>query len=121
MINYSIIEPEGILVVKVDAALSKEDFAALSSAVNAYLADHTKLRGVLIHAKTFPGWQTFGGFGAHMDFIREHYKKVERVALVTDSSMVEVAELFAKYLSTVKVRHFEYAEETEAMDWLKRA
>ena len=81
-LDYSIMKPEGILVLKPHAPLSKEDFAGVSAAVDAYLSDHAKLHGVLIHSKGFPGWENFGGFNAHMHFVRDHHKKVERVALV---------------------------------------
>jgi hypothetical protein len=40
---------------------------------------------VLVVAKGFPGWENCGAFTAHMHFVREHEKKVRRVAIVTDS------------------------------------
>lgn len=119
MLDFSIMKPEGILVLKVHAALSVQDFSALGAAVDAYLGDHPKLHGVLIHAKTFPGWDTLAGFGAHLDFIRQHYEKVERVALVTDSPMADVAQSFAKYFSAAQVRHFPFSQDAKALDWLQ--
>ena len=65
MLSYSILKPDGILVLKPDSPLSKEDFVGLSAAVDTYLSDHAKLHGVLVHAKGFPGWESFGGFSAH--------------------------------------------------------
>src|SRR5512141_603003 len=47
MLDYSIMRPEGILVLKPHAPLSKEDFEGLSAAVDSYLSDHAKLHGVL--------------------------------------------------------------------------
>jgi hypothetical protein len=61
MLDYSIMKPEGVLVLKPHAPLSKEDFDSLSAAVDSYLSDHAKLHGVLIHSKGFPGWENFGG------------------------------------------------------------
>lgn len=119
MLDYSIMKPEGILVLKVHAALGEQDFSALGAAVDAYLSDHPKLHGVLIHAKTFPGWESMAGFGAHLDFIRARYKKVERVALVTDSHMADVAQTLAPYLSAAKVRHFAFSQDAKALDWLQ--
>ena len=119
MLDYSIMKPEGILVLKVHTPLSAQDFSALGAAVDAYLSDHPKLHGVLIHAKTFPGWDSIAGFGAHLDFIRAHYNKVERVALVTDSHMADVAQSLAKYFSAAQVRHFAFAENGTALDWLQ--
>jgi hypothetical protein len=42
--------------------------------------------------RVFPGWENFGGFTAHMHFIREHHKRVERVAIVTDSWVANIGE-----------------------------
>lgn len=117
MLDYSIMKPEGILVLKPQAPLNKEDFVGLSAAVDSYLSDHSKLHGVLIHTKGFPGWENFGGFTAHMHFLREHYKKVERVAIVTDSHIADIAESLGHFTST-ELKHFPFVEDSKALDWL---
>ena len=121
MLDYSIMKPEGILVLKPRAPLSKEDFDGLGSAVDAYLSDHSMLRGVLVHAKGFPGWENFGGFTAHMHFVREHHKQVERVAIVTDSHFAGMAESLGKHFTSADVRHFPFTGADEALEWLETA
>ena len=121
MLDYSILKPEGILVLKPTSPLSKEDFAGLSAIVDAYLAGHPKLHGVLICSKGFPGWENFGGFTAHMHFVREHHLKVERVAIATDSHFAGIAEALAKHFTSAEVRHFPFIDEAKALDWLKTA
>jgi hypothetical protein len=120
MLDYSILRPEGILVLKPHAPLGKEDFNSLSAAVDSYLSDHAKLHGVLVHASGFPGWENFGGFIAHMHFVREHHKKVERVAVVTDSPFAAIAESLGKHFTSAEVKHFPFADDVKALDWLKR-
>ena len=85
MLTYSIMKPEGILLLRPSTPLSKADFGGLSADVDAYLSEHAKLHGVMVQAKGFPGWEDFSGFTAHMHFVREHHKQVERIAVVTDS------------------------------------
>ena len=119
MLDYSIMTPEGILVLKPHAPLGKEDFSSLSAAVDSYLSAHAKLHGVLIHSRGFPGWENFGGFAAHMRFVREHHNKVERVAVVTDSQGAGIAELLGKHFTSAKVRHFPFADDLKALDWLR--
>jgi len=119
MLDYSIRKPEGILVVAPHAPLSKEDFSSLSAAVDAYLSDHDKLHGVLIRTREFPGWENLGGFAAHMKFVRDHHKQVERVAVVTDSSVAGIAETLGKHFTSAEIRHFSYAEEAKALGWLE--
>ena len=121
MLDYSIMTPEGILVLKPNAPLSKEDFGNLSGTVDSYLSDHAKLHGVMIHARGFPGWENFGGFTAHMHFVRDHHKKVERLALVTDSHFAAIGELLGKHFTAAEIRHFPFADDAKALDWLKTA
>lgn len=118
MLDYSIKLPEGILMLSPGAPLAKEDFSGVASVVDNYLADHPKLRGVLIRAKSFPGWEGFAGFTAHMRFVREHHHDIERLALVTDSHLAGVAETLGKHFTSAEVRHFAYADEEKAMAWL---
>jgi hypothetical protein len=121
MLDYSIMKPEGILVLKPHAPLSKEDFEGLGAAVDAYLSDHAKLHGVMIHSKEFPGWENFGGFTAHMHFVREHHKQVERVAIVTDSPIAGLSESLGKHFTSAEVRHFPFAADVKALNWLLTA
>jgi tRNA U38,U39,U40 pseudouridine synthase TruA len=118
MLDYSIMKPEGIMVLKPHAPLSKDDFAGLSAAADAYLSDHANLHGVLIHTKGFPGWENFGGFTAHMHFVHEHHRKVKRVAVVTDSQFAAIAESLGKHFTSAEVRHFPFADYDAALDWL---
>ena len=119
MLAYSIMKPEGILVLRPNAPLSKEDFGGVSAAVDSYLADHPKLHGVLIHSRRFPGWENLEGFSAHMHFVREHHKKVERVAVVTDSQIAGIAESIGKHFTSAEVKHFPFPDDVRALDWLK--
>lgn len=119
MLEYTIVKPEGIVVLAPKAALTQEDFVGLSKTVDAYLADHPKIHGMLIHAKSFPGWETFAGFVAHIRFARDHHQKVERVALVTDSPVAGVAEALVKHFTAAEIKRFPFADYDTALAWLK--
>ena len=119
MLDYSIRQPEGILVLKPQGPLSKEDFDGLTTAVDSYLTEHPTLHGVLVHSREFPGWQDLGGFAAHMRFFRDHHKKVERVAVVTDSQFAGIAESLGKHFISAEIRKFPFPDDAKAMDWLE--
>ena len=121
MVEYTILEPEGILVLKPDAPLREEDFAGLSAMVDAYLAENARLHGVLIHASAFPGWENFAGFAAHIRFVRNHEQKIERIAVVTDSPLAKVAEALGKHFIAAEIRRFPFADYDAALAWLKGA
>ena len=119
VLEYTILKPEGILVLQPSKSLSKGDFAGLSAFVDTYLADHASIHGVLIHAEAFPGWENFAGFTAHIRFVRNHHQKIERVALVTDSPVARVAEALAKHFIAAEIKHLPFADYEKALSWLK--
>ena len=119
MIKHEILQPDGILIVEPLSALAAEDYQALTTEVNEYLAGHPDLRGILIHARVFPGWDSFAAFVAHMRFIRDVHTRVERVALASDSPIAAVGPAIAKHFVRAQFRHFPYAEYDDALQWLK--
>ena len=121
MLTYSIMKPEGILLLRPSAPLSKEDIGGLSADVDAYLSEHARLRGVMVQAKGFPGWEDFSGFTAHMHFVRDHHKLVERLAVVTDSPLAGMAELLGRHFMSAEVRHFPFSDDAKALQWLQAA
>jgi len=121
MLEYKILEPEGILILEPSGALSNEDFTNLSVSVDAYLADHVSVQGVLIHSKAFPRWTNFAGFTAHIRFVRNHHQKIKRLALVTDSPVAFLAETLAKHFIAAEIRHFPYVDYGKALTWLNKS
>jgi hypothetical protein len=91
----------------------------LSTTVDAYLAGHSNIHGVLIHAKSFPGWDSFAGCVAHIRFVRDHHQKVERVALVTDSAIARVAEALANRFTAAEIKYFPFEAFETALAWLR--
>ena len=106
MLDYSISKPEGILVLEPQAPLTKEDFSGLGTEADSYLSSHAKLRGVLIHSKAFPGWKDFGGFAAHMRFVREQHEQVARGAVLKDTPFAGILQSSGQDLLTSEVRRF---------------
>jgi len=121
VLDYSIVKPAGILVLKPHGPLRKEDFDSVSAAVDAFLSDHDRLHGVMIQTRGFPGWENFGGFTAHLHFVREHHRKVDRVAIVTDSPVAGIAESVGRHFTSAAVMHFPFVDDAKAMGWLEAA
>ncbi|MBV8249539.1 MAG: STAS/SEC14 domain-containing protein [Comamonas sp.] len=119
MLNYSLMKPEGILLLEPHGPLTRQDFDGVDQDVNAFLAEHPKLHGMMVQAKDFPGWENWAGFSAHMSFVRHHHKQVEHIALVTDSQLAGMAEFLGKHLMDAEVRHFPFTEDAQAMQWLQ--
>jgi hypothetical protein len=121
MINYELRHNEGILVLHPAGLLEAADFISITSQVDAYLAGHGKLHGVLIHAKSFPGWKNFAALLAHLKFLKEHIQKIEKVAIVADGAMANIMPNIANHFVHAQVQHFDFVREDAAWDWLRQS
>ncbi|MGA2442058.1 MAG: STAS/SEC14 domain-containing protein [Tepidisphaeraceae bacterium] len=121
MLNHKLLSPEGILVLEPQAPLEAADFVGLAHEIDPYIAEHGKLRGVMIHAKAFPGWVNLEAVLAHMRFIESHHQKIQRLALVSDSSLLTQIPKIAAHLVRAKIKHFPECDHEAALRWLKEA
>lgn len=118
MINHELLRDKGILELHAEGPLEAADFILITSQVDTYLAEHAKLHGVLIRAKSFPGWKDFAAMLAHFKFLKDHLKKIERVAIVADGVVADVMPGIADHFVHAQVRHFGYMRADEAMEWI---
>lgn len=118
MLGHHLSHDTGVLTLAPSGPLSADDFAAVAAEVDPWLATHGQLRGVLVHAKAFPGWEDFAGFLGHVGFVRTHVQKIRRVAIASDSAFLTIAPQIAKLFVHAEVRHFGYAECDAAAEWL---
>src|SRR3954471_8756279 len=119
MLNYDMRFDDGILVLKPEGPLERADFIRLARQINAYLKRKGLLHGVLIEAGGFPGWHDFGALVAHLKFIREHHRKIEKIALVTDGAVAAVVPRSAQHFVQADIRHFSLAQVDAAWKWLE--
>ncbi|HVJ73511.1 MAG TPA: STAS/SEC14 domain-containing protein [Casimicrobiaceae bacterium] len=118
MLAHQLSRDTGVLTLAPSGPLSAADFAAVAAEVDPWIAEHGQLRGLLVHAKAFPGWEDFAGFLGHVGFARTHVQKVRRVAIATDSTFLTLAPQIAKLFVHAEVRHFGYADCDAAAAWL---
>lgn len=118
MLAHQLSRATGVLTLAPSGPLSADDFAAVAAEVDPWIAEHGELRGLLIHAKQFPGWQDFAAFLGHLGFVRTHVQKVRRLAIASDSAFLTIAPQIAKVFVHAEVRHFGYAECDAAAEWL---
>jgi len=113
------LDPGGILRARPSGALTAGDFANLTRFTDAYLATHPDLGGLLIEAKTFPAWDRFAAFAAHLRFVHDHQRRVQRVAIVTDSPIARAVQMLATPFSSALIRHFAFGQSEAALHWLR--
>ncbi len=108
-----------ILVLEPQGVLTKDDFSYLASIVDPYLAEVGKLKGLMIKTKNFPGWDSFSAVRRHLSFIKKHHEKIDKLAFVTDSSLIEVFQSLAGGFVHPRIKEFMYDETADAFAWLE--
>ena len=111
---------DGILVIHPEEPLEAADFEALAQRVDTDLAQHGKLRGVLVTAKSFPGWKDFGALLAHLKFVKDRHKLIEIVVVVADGAVAHTMPNIASHFIQAQIERFSLADQNRAWDWLKR-
>lgn len=106
------------LVLEPSGGLTREDFAELGRRFEARAAADGARINLVIHAPAFPGWADFSGFLAHLDFVRTHQARVEKVALVSDSRILDAAPRVASLFVSAEIRHFPADGLDDALAWV---
>jgi SpoIIAA-like len=118
MIEYELDTAHSILLVRPKSALDTTDFVELARAVDPQIEATGELAGLIINARAFPGWDSFGTMVDHFRFVRDHHKHIKKVALVTDSHLGDVAEHLASHFVSAKIRHFPGEQLDQARQWI---
>ena len=118
MLHIKIDEKTKIAYVEPESELTKNDFAFAASIIDSFLEEAGKLNGIIIHVKSFPGWESFGAMIKHFKFVKDHHRKVARVALVTDCLLGSFAEHVANHFVSAEIKHFAFNEFESAQKWI---
>lgn len=119
MLQHELREAAGILVVAPSGPLAAEDFAALAREVDPYIERVGPLQGLLLHATRFPGWRNVPAMLAHLRFVKDHHRRIRRVAVVTDDNVLSILPRLVRHFVAAEVKHFPAAAKDEAMGWLE--
>lgn len=116
-VTYRLIEERNVLLVEPHAKLAVKDFDAIAMTVDLWIESGHDLHGIVVHAPKFPGWETIGSFLRHVRFVRDHHKKVRRVAVSVDGNLAELAPRLVQTFVSAEIRQFAYNELDSALDW----
>jgi len=115
--SHRLLPERGVIVVELSAALRAQDFEALAVTADDWIETRGKLRGLVIHTRDFPGWENAAGLFGHLRFVRDHHRRIARVALAADSRLAELAPRLASHFVAAEVRKFDYDELAQAIEW----
>ncbi|MFR9727805.1 STAS/SEC14 domain-containing protein [Saccharopolyspora sp. MS10] len=116
-VSHHILPESQVLVVEVTQPLRAPDFDALARSADHWLETHDELAGVVVHARDFPGWENVGSLLRHVRFVRDHHRKVRKVALAADSELAGLVPRLANHFVRAEVRRFGYDELDDAVVW----
>jgi hypothetical protein len=119
MLEHELLQDDGILILRPHGPLQATDFESVAKSVDPYIERKGGLRGIMLEAAAFPGWENFGALMSHLRFVRDHHRLVGKVAAVSDSATLSVAPHIAKHFVKAEVRHFKEAEREAALGWLR--
>ncbi len=118
MIDYTLDETNSVLHVRPAGPLQKEDFEALSQVVDPFIERNGGLNGLLLEVAHFPGWTNLAAAIRHFRFVRDHHRKIKKVAIVTDSLLGEAAEHITSHFVAATIKHFPFGHLDEARTWV---
>jgi SpoIIAA-like len=116
-LTYRLLPEVGVVVVEPTGPLRAEDFDALAMVVDPWIEAHGELRGLVVHAREFPGWENLGSFFRHVRFVRDHHRSVRRVAVSAGGKLATLVPGLAEHFVKAELRHFGYDELDRAVEW----
>jgi len=119
MLAHELLRDKGILLIRPQGPIEAGDFEAVGKLVDPYIEQAGKLRGLMIEAASFPGWDSFAALVSHLRFVRDHHRAVAKIAAVSDSAILSIAPHIAKHFVNAEFRHFHANERAAALAWLE--
>ncbi|MEP0203608.1 MAG: STAS/SEC14 domain-containing protein [Halioglobus sp.] len=121
MLKIKLNKATGIAILEPNDQLSEFDFKNAANTLDPYIEEAGALRGLIISTEKFPGWESFAAFLSHLSFVRDHHKKITRIAIATDSPIGSLAQSIGDHFISATVKSFAYSEEREAQEWVENA
>lgn len=119
MLKIELLGDRGIAVLSPEGKLEAADFERVGQEIDPFIEAHGRLNGLLVQANRFPGWADFSALVKHFQFIRNHHRKVRRVAIVSDGGLLKIAPIIARHFVAAEIRRFPSGEIDNALAWLE--
>ena len=118
MIDSNLDREKAVLHVHPTGPLREEDFNDLANIVDPFIEETGNLTGLILETTNFPGWEDLGAAARHFLFVRDHHKKIKKVAVVTDSPIGNAAEHIASHFLSAQIKHFPTGHLEQAKLWI---
>ena len=119
MLQHELLTDKRILVLHPEGRLQSADFERIGREVDPLIEKHGDLAGIMVEAAKFPGWEDFGSLVTHIRFVRDHHKRVRRIAMVSDSPLLSTAPKIAGHFVGAEVKTFPASDRAGALAWIE--
>ena len=92
-------------------------FQQITPEVDSFISQHAKIR-LLIDIYGFNGWYNFAALLKHIQFIKDHHQKVERIAVVGARSWQHWVIGVVRMILRPEVRAYDRSQQAEALRWI---
>lgn len=116
-ISHRVLAALGVMLIEVKAAPLPSDLDELKLTADAWVQASGELHALVIHAREFPGWDSFTELLEHLHFARGHHLELERIALATDNRLATWAPDLDRHFARAEIKHFAYEELPRAINW----
>lgn len=117
-VTFRMLPERGVLVVEPHGRLQVQDFDALDAAADTWIESaEGSLKGIVVHARQFPGWENLGSLLRHVRFVRDHHRKIRRVALAVDGTVAHMTPALVDHFVQAELKQFSAADLEAAIVW----
>ena len=116
MIKTEIISANALKIVVPDK-LKADDFRQIAPQIDSLISQHGKIR-LLIDASGFNGWENIAAFEKHAGFVKNHQKKIERVAVIAAHEWQHWLIGAIRIFVHPEVRAYDQSHASQALQWI---
>lgn len=118
MIRIDFDETTGVLILNPEGPLEEADFQEVAQRVDPYIDSKGALSGLIVHIEKFPGWEDLDALITHIRFVHDHHRKIRKVALVSDGSLLKQMPKLVDHFVAAEVHGFDYDQLDDAKQWV---
>ena len=119
MLRHELLADKRVLILHPEGPLQSADFERIGREVDPFIEKHGDLAGLMVEATKFPGWDDFASLVTHLRFVRDHHRKVRRIAMVSDNSLLSTAPKIAGHFVGAEVKTFPASQRDTALAWIE--
>ena len=116
MIKTAILSGNALRIV-VPEKLKAGDFSQIAPQIDGLISQHGQIR-LLIDASGFNGWENISAFEHHAGFVKNHQRKVERIAVIVAHDWQHWLIGTFRIFVHPEVRAYDKTHEAEALKWI---